>query len=137
MGCSLATSLVDRIKKLKRTHDPDFLFVEPSEMVVTAEMRDVAAMGRRDARYDIGPLITLVDAPRFDFMWVERHQLMLGQINGADVVALSRADRAQNPSPGDIRQILAPYTKEPLLLSVHDPGSMKQLVENVPEFSAP
>ena len=67
MGCSLATSLVDLIKKIKRRHDPEFLFIEPSEMVVTQELQNVTAMGHRDVRYQIGPLITLVDAPRFPF----------------------------------------------------------------------
>ena len=97
MGCSLATSLVDLIKKIKRTHNPEFLFIEPSEMVVTQELRDVAAMGNRDVRYQIGPLITLVDAQRFPFMWAERQQLMIGQIKGADIVVLSRIDRIEDP----------------------------------------
>ena len=72
MGCSLAASLVDLKKKLKRDIDPDLLFIEPSEMVVTQELLDVTAMGLRDIHYDIGPFITLVDGPQFGFMWNER-----------------------------------------------------------------
>ena len=137
MGCSLATSLVDLIKKIKRRHDPEFLFIEPSEMVVTQELQNVTAMGHRDVRYQIGPLITLVDAPRFDFMWAERQQLMLGQVKGADVVALSRTDRIDGASPDDIRVVLAPYAGDLLLLSVHDPCGMEKMMMNVPELSAP
>ena len=135
MGCSLATSLVDRIKKIKRKHHPELLFVETSEMVVTQELQNVAAMGHRDIRYQIGPLITLVDAARFDFMWAERQQLMLGQIKGADLVALSRVDRLEDSSPDDIRQILRPHCNGIHLLSVHDDTSLEKIVKNVPELN--
>jgi G3E family GTPase len=137
VGCSLATSLVDLIKKLKRSHDPEFLFIEPSEMVVTQELQNVAAMGHRDVRYQIGPLITLVDAPQFPFMWAERQQLIIGQINGADIVALSRTDRLEDSSPDEIREILRPYCNGIDLLSVHDSDSLEKMMMNVPEFAAP
>jgi len=137
VGCSLATSLVDLIKKIKRIHDPEFLFIEPSEMVVTQELQDVAAMGHRDVRYQVGPLITLVDAPRFPFMWAERQQLIIGQISGADAVALSRTDKLEDSSPEEIRNVLRPYRNGIDLLSVHDSDSLEQMLMNVPEFSAP
>ena len=136
MGCSLATSLVDLIKKIKRTHKPDFLFVEPSEMVVTQELHNVAAMGHRDVRYQIGPLITLVDAPGFPFMWAERQQLIIGQISGADIVALSRTDRVEDSSPDEIREVLSPYCNGIDLLSVHDSDSLEKIMMSVPEFTA-
>ena len=92
MGCSLASSLVALKKQLKRNVDPDLLFIEPSEMVVTRELRDVAAMGLRDIDYETGPFITLVDGPLFDFLWSERQPLLLGQVKDADLVAVSRVD---------------------------------------------
>lgn len=137
MGCSLATSLVEKIKKIKRIHDPDFLFVEPSEMVVTRELQNVTAMGHRDVRYRIGPLITLVDAPRFQFMWAERQQLIIGQISGADIVALSRIDRLEDSSPDAIRKVLRPYCNGIDLLNVHDPDSVEKIMMNVPEITSP
>lgn len=135
MGCSLATSLVDLIKKIKRTHNPAFLFIEPSEMVVTQELQNVTAMGHRDVRYQIGPLITLVDAQRFPFMWAERQQLMIGQINGADIVVLSRIDRIEDSSPDDIRSVLRPYCSRIGLLNVHDPDSVEKILMKVSEFT--
>ena len=136
MGCSLATSLVDIVKKIKRSQDPDFLFVEPSEMVVTQELQNVAAMGHRDVRYQIGPLITLVDAPRFPFMWAERQRLILGQIDGADIVALSRTDRLEDSSPEEIRNVLRPYCNQLHLLNAHDSGSLEKMMMKVPELTA-
>jgi G3E family GTPase len=137
VGCSLATSLVDLIKKIKRTHKPEFLFVEPSEMVVTQELQNVAAMGHRDVRYQVGPLITLVDAPRFEFLWAERQRLIIGQIKDADIVALSRTDRLEDSSPDEIRNVLRPYCNGIDLLSVHETNSLEKMLMNVPEFSAP
>jgi G3E family GTPase len=93
---------VDRIKKIRREHDPDLLFIEPSEMVVTQELRTVAAMAGRDIRVELGPLITLVDGPRFPQLWQERRQLLLGQIDDADIVAVSRGDRI---GPADVTRI--------------------------------
>jgi G3E family GTPase len=92
VGCSLAASLVARIKEIKRTINPDFLFVEPSEMVLTQEMLDATRMGLRDVSYDIGPFITLIDGPAFNQIWEERQPLLRGQIYKADLVAVSRAD---------------------------------------------
>ena len=103
-------------------------------MVVTQELQNVTAMGHRDIRYQTGPLITLVDVPRFSFMWAERKQLIIGQINGADIVALSRCDTIEDSSLDDIRNELHSYRNEIQLLSVHDSGSLENILTAVPEF---
>ena len=102
MGCSLATSLVARIKEIKRTVNPDYLFIEPSEMVLTQEMLDATRMGLRDVSYEIGPFITLIDGPAFTQVWEERRPLLLGQIHKADLVAISRADLVPRMNKEDI-----------------------------------
>jgi G3E family GTPase len=117
VGCSLANSLVDQIKTLKRRHEPEVLFVEPSEMVVTAEMRHVCAMGRRDTAFDVGPLITLVDGPNFDFLWAERPALISGQVRGADIVAIGRADDVDAKMQEMILDVLKGLAVDPFPLS--------------------
>ena len=102
---------------MKRRHEPDVLFVEPSEMVVTAEMRNVCAMGRRDTKYAVGPLITLVNGPNFDFLWAERSRLISGQVAGADVVAIGRSDHIEAETERMIRTALKKLHADPLLLS--------------------
>jgi G3E family GTPase len=106
-------------------------------MVITQELQNVTAMGRRDIRYQTGPLITLVDVPRFSFMWAERRQLIIGQINGADIVALSRSDMIEDIYPDDIRNELCSYRNEIDLLSVHDSGSLENIMMAVPELMTP
>jgi G3E family GTPase len=131
VGCSLASSLVDLKKELKRSHDPDFLFIEPSEMVVTQELRDVTAMGLRDIRYDIGPFISLVDGPLFEFLWSERRILLLGQVKDADLVAVSRADSIEAAEMAKIRQALDRYCSNLIALSVRNGEGLPEVLKRV------
>lgn len=122
MGCSLAARLVALKKKLKRNHNPDILFVEPSEMVVTQELKNVLAMGRRDISYEIGPLITLVNGPDFDALWQDRSFLMIGQIKDADLVALTRSDLMDAKRIRELEKRLMPHSSSLLPMSV--PGNV-------------
>lgn len=119
MGCGLASSLVELKKEIKKAHDPDVLFVEPSEIVVTDELRKVAAMGRRDVRYDIGPFITMVDGPLFGFLWQERRRLLRDQIKDADHVVISRCDQIESGEMQEMQGLLAEYRNGIEGLSVH------------------
>ena len=127
MGCSLAASLVDLKKELKRSVDPDYLFLEPSEMIVTSELRNVMAMGLRDLQYTVGPLITLVDAVSFGFNWEEREQLISGQIRGTDRVVLSRTDRVDQEEIERICRILPVKPDDLLLLNPNDGKGLEAL----------
>ena len=106
MGCTLAGSLTILIKDIKRSLDPEILFIEPFELVITNEIRTAISMGLRDVTYDIGPFIALVDADSFEFSWQERQQTILNHIVGADVVAISRIDLVQQKYLETIRDAL-------------------------------
>ena len=129
MGCSLATSLVSEIKKFRRDIDPDFLFIEPSEIVVTREMRDVSSMGLRDVKYAAGPFITLVDGPAFEVSWEERRPLILGQVEGADAVAVSRSDLIEAARVHEIVRVLRGYTDNVLQLSVIENTGLGEVMQ--------
>ncbi len=128
MGCSLASSLVDLKKKIKREFDPDLLFIEPSEMVVTRELRDVMAMGLRDIRYVSGPFITLVDGPMFGFLWNERQNLLLGQVADADLVAVSRVDLIEAEEFETIKSQLKAYCDPLIPLSTKEGINVEEVV---------
>lgn len=83
-------------------------------------------MGLRDIRYDVGPIITLIDTPSFDFNWQERPKLLLGQIEGAGVVALSRTDLV-NASDISLIQHTLSLPGESLQLSKNNSSSMNEL----------
>jgi G3E family GTPase len=131
VGCSLATSLVARIKEIKRTVNPDYLFVEPSEMVLTQEMLDATRMGLRDVSYEVGPFITLIDGPAFAQVWEERQPLLRGQIHKADLVAVSRADLVPEAEYKKILDTLAPVTDSILGLSAEKGHGLEEVMQKL------
>lgn len=96
MGCTLAGSLTNLIKGIKRNIGPDYLFVEPFELVVTREILTALAMGTRDVRYEIGPVIALVNALEFDDNWRERRQTLVNHMTGSRAVAVTHADEVDD-----------------------------------------
>ena len=99
-------------------------------MIVTRELRDVVKMGLRDMRYEIGPLITLIDVSYFDFQWEERSRLLTGQIEDADIVDISRTDLIDNKRLEQICTQLE-ITDQPLLLGKHHSSSIDLLVKEL------
>jgi G3E family GTPase len=118
-------------KSIKRAHDPDYLFIEPSEMVVTRELRDVAAMARRDITFELGPYITLVNGPEFESDWQEREALLTAQVLNADVVAISRFDRVDDRLLSVLQRNLADCASGLLPLSIHRNIGMDELLPRI------
>ena len=131
MGCSLAASLVARIKEIKRTVNPDYLFIEPSEMVLTQEMLDATRMGLRDVCYEIGPFVTLIDGPAFDQVWEERQPLLRGQIHKADLVAVSRADLVPPEGYTEIMETLDGVSNSIIRLSVEKEQGLEEVMRKL------
>ena len=97
-------------------------------MVVTRELRDVAAMGLRDVQYDTGPFITLVDGPLFEFLWSERQALLLGQVKDADLVAVSRVDLMDVSELETVKSLLKDYCRQILPLSAQNGTNLEEVV---------
>jgi G3E family GTPase len=133
VGCSLAAGLVASIKDFRRNMRPDFLFIEPSEMVVTSEMRSVTSMARRDMTYDIGPFITLVDGPAFPTLWQERRPLLLGQLTGADLVVVSKADLMDAGRMAEIINTLKAHCYDIIQLSARSGSGIEEVVKTIAE----
>ena len=116
---------------MKRSANPDFLFLEPSEMIVTEELRNVTRMGLRDIKYDIGPFVTLIDGPSFSFHWQERPKLLLGQIQDADKIALSRVDLIEDEEVNRICGMLNLVRTDLLELSRENISSIEELEQHL------
>ena len=123
--------MVQLKKKLKKDYDPDVLFLEPSEMIVTRELRDVVKIGLRDIKYDIGPFVTLIDGPSFSFQWEERSKLLLGQVQTADIIAISRTDMIESNQIEQIRNTLTLTDNNLLLLSRETSSAVEELVQQI------
>lgn len=100
-------------------------------MIVTKELRDVVKMGLRDIDYDIGPFVTLIDGPSFSFQWEERSKLLLGQLQNADQVAISRTDRIESSQIEQIRGTLNITDKNLLLLSRNSSSAIEELARQI------
>lgn len=100
-------------------------------MIVTKELRSVTKMALRDIQYDIGPFITLIDGPSFSFNWEERPKLLLGQMQDADRVALSRTDMIDSKQIEHIQGILNVAGNNLLLLSKHNSSSINELAQQI------
>jgi G3E family GTPase len=125
----MASSFTVRLKQIIRNNSPDYLFLEPSGMVLTHELRSVSVMGRRDVSYDIGGFITLIDGPSFDSTWRERKDLLIGQIKDADLVMLSRSDLLKEAEMAGIRKVLSGHTENLTLLSTRQSIGVDQVLE--------
>jgi len=99
-------------------------------MIVTSELRDVTKMALRDIQYEIGPFITLIDGPSFSFNWEERPKLLLGQMQDADRVAISRTDLINAKELEHIRGSLKAATNT-LLLSTQNSSSINELAQQI------
>jgi len=104
-------------------------------MVVTRELRNATSMGLRDVSYEIGPFVTLVDGPTFDFSWQERRALLLGQITDADLVLVSRTDLIESERLNEIGGTLKGYCNGVIGLSTHLGQGIEEVVEMVEQFS--
>ena len=105
------------------------MFIEPSEIVLTHEMINVSAMGLRDAKYAIGPFITLVDGPEFEVLWEERKPLILGQIAKADVVAVSRSDLMDASGVQQVVTVLNEHAEKVIRLSAVENGGLEEVTQ--------
>ena len=102
----MAGSLTNMIKDIKRTPNPDYLFIEPFELVVTKEILTALAMGKRDVVYEVGPVFALIDAPEFDYLWQERKQTLINYISVCQTVAITRVDLVAPRKLEHIRETL-------------------------------
>ena len=107
MGCTLAGTLTNMIKDIRRTFNPDYLFIEPSELVLTNEILTALAMGQRDVAYELGPVFALIDAPEFDYLWQERKQTLINYMSGCHGVAITRVDLVDPQKLEHIRETLS------------------------------
>ncbi len=96
---------------------------------MTRELRDVTAMGLRDIRYEVGPFITLVDGPSFEFLWSERRALLLGQVKDADLVAVSRVDLIGAHELENINRLLHDYCGSLTPLSAQNGTNVEEVVK--------
>jgi G3E family GTPase len=118
------------IKDIKRTINPDYLFIEPFELVVTKEILTALAMGQRDVAYEVGPVFALIDAPEFDYLWQERKQTLINYISGCHGVAITRVDLVDPQKQEHIRETLKNEAQvdKALIVSIPDNQGIEKVM---------
>jgi G3E family GTPase len=91
---------VKALKQMKREHNPDHLFVEPSGIVIPDELRLQVKVAGRDVRLSVGPVVLLADAldPCGAFAEEVAH-ITAQQARQADLLVINKVDSAL---PGDV-----------------------------------
>lgn len=92
--CALKGEMVDAIAELAESVEPEHLIIEASGV---AQPDDVIAALREPslaAKIDIAPVITIVDAARFDRMISALGPFYASQVARADVVVVNKIDEA-------------------------------------------
>lgn len=88
--CTLQVGLVDAIRELERTYDPDYIIVEPTGIAQPAEL--TATVEQYVQRLEDVRILTLIDAERHEVLMEVVGPMLEGQIAGADVVAVTKVD---------------------------------------------
>jgi G3E family GTPase len=133
VGCTLAGSLTNMIKDINRKVNPDYLFVEPFELVVTREILTALAMGQRDIGYEVGPVFSLIDAFGFDFAWGERKQTLLNHIELSHRIFITRTDLVNKETLELIRKTIKKATgrEDVLPLSIFKNEGIEQVMDEI------
>ncbi len=91
----------------------------------------VCAMARRDVKYETGTFITLVNGADFDKHWLEKRLLLTGQIDGADLVALSHSETLDESGLHRISKILDPVVSGVIPLSLKNGRGIDTILDRI------
>jgi G3E family GTPase len=100
--CSLSVSLVDTLKQLQRSCDPEYVLLEPTGI---AQPSDLVVTVRQYASWVDGiSVVTLLDAERYEMLTEVLGPMLGGQISAADVVVVNKIDAVE---PADVERVVA------------------------------
>lgn len=99
---------------MTRTHRVEYVFAEPSGIVVPFELRNAIAMAARDTKVTVGPVVLLLNAADAETPFSEHvAHITRQQVQQADLIALTKVDSAADGSVERLREaarVLAPET---------------------------
>lgn len=122
------------MKTMTREHEVDYVFAEPSGIVVPFELRNTIASAGRDARVKAGSVVMLLNAadPALPFNDYVAH-VTRQQVAQADIIAVTKQDDASEGGVEVLEQAargLAPDT--PLfVVSTKSLAGLAELVDAV------
>ena len=100
--CTLAIGVVDALKTIGRTYDPDYVLLEPSGIARPGDV--IATVDQYASDIDDVAVVTLIDVERFDVFLEVLGPMLEGQVARANVIALNKVDTV---SPEQVERILS------------------------------
>lgn len=98
--CTLIGQLVPAIEKLAAELEPDLIIIEATGVATPEGMRDnIVKYAGCNAR-----VVTLADASRWSRIRIPLRQILLGQIEPADVVVVNKIDLAAEEQLAEVEQ---------------------------------
>lgn len=89
--CTLKISMEYTLQMLEEEYDPDILIIEPTGIALPLQIKEhVALMGLSDISFS--PIVTLVDASRFNMELSQLPTFILAQIKEAEILCLNKID---------------------------------------------
>lgn len=89
--CTLRISMEYTLQTLEEEYDPDVLIIEPTGIALPLQIKEhVALMGLPDLSF--APVVTIVDASRFDVELSQVPKFILTQIEEAEILCVNKID---------------------------------------------
>ena len=92
--CTLRGSLTSAVEELRERAGVEQILVEATGVASPGDMLEDLLDARVRAELDVGPLVTVVDAPRFTRLREMLGEFYEEQVENADVLLLNKVDRA-------------------------------------------
>ncbi len=91
--CTLSTSLIDTLKKVKQRFKPDFVILEATGAALPGDI--TTNLRNYPSKVESIQVLTIVDACRFEMLMEMLGPLLTSQIQAADTVAINKIDQVE------------------------------------------
>ena len=102
--CTLKGPLLSAVEEIEARKDAQYVIVEATGVAEPKEMIEMFADAKLQGRYDIGPLVTVVDAANF----LQLREILGGfyteQIEHSDIVVLNKIDISSTKKLQEVQQ---------------------------------
>ena len=92
--CTLKGSLLNAVEELRQTQSIDHVVIEATGVAQPEEMIETFSDPSVHTRFDVGPMVTVVDTPKFSRLRTMLGEFYTAQVVNADIIVLNKIDLA-------------------------------------------
>ena len=94
--CSLKVSLRNTIITMIENYNPEILIIEPTGIAFPNQIKDEIELMTIGIKYNICPLITIVDTSRFKQIMKGLNKFFINQLKDSEIILLNKIDLIEN-----------------------------------------